>query len=471
MQFVIKNPFERLSFLHQFVLMITVVLVAGVVIIATWIGRQIESSAVNRAASIAAVYVESILAGQLHDWSNVGVVGSETHAAFDRVFVDGPLHRKVLRFKLWDAGGKILYSNDHTQLGRRFPVGDRLSRAFAGALQARISDLDDTDNLPERASWPQLLEVYVPVRAGSQGEVIAVAEFYHSMENLGRDIRVAQQRSWVLVIVAAIVVYFSLLALVRRANATILAQQSKLRSHLQQLHVALAENERMREQLRDAGARSTTLNEQFLHRIAADLHDGPAQEIAFALMRFETLTDAVRDSDSARDQPPQDLRKIEEALRSALGDVRNIAAGLALPGIENLSLADTSRRAVADFERLFGQAASTDIDDGLDKAPIAVKIAVFRLLQESLANSWRHAPDGLPHVHVWREGQQVRVEISDRGAGFDPSSVAESTRLGLRFMRERVRLLGGSFEIESSPGRGTSVRASLPLIPDETTDD
>lgn len=467
MSIALKKPFSHLSFSRQFMLAIIAVLLIGMTVIGTWLGRQIENSEVNRAAAISAIYLESIFAAQLHDWSNGEIVDNKTHAVLDRVFVEGPLRREVLRFKLWDASGHIVYSSDHAQQGRRFPVEEQLAAAFAGTVQARISDLDEADNLPEHARWPQLLEVYVPIRSGTQGEIIAVAEFYHSMESLGRDIRTAQHRSWLLVAAITLAIYLLLFSLVRRANDTIRDQQRDLRHQIQQLHAALDENDRMRERLREAGVSTTTLNEEFLFRIAADLHDGPAQAIAFALMRFDEFAAACRGCALSPGGAAHDLRSIHGALQSSLRDVRKISSGLAMPGIAELSLADTARRAVRDFEHMSGQTVQTEIDEALDKAPLAVKITVYRLLQESLSNCWRHAPGGAPRVHVQQADGQVLVAITDQGTGFDPQTAAVAGRLGLAFMRERVRLLGGIFEIDSAPGRGTCIRARLPLSTDE----
>jgi hypothetical protein len=132
-----------------------------------------------------------------------------------------------------------------------------------------------------------------------------------------------------------------------------------------------------------------------------------------------------------------------------------------------MSLADTVRRAVSDFERVSKQTVITEIDDALNKAPLSVKITVYRLLQESLNNCWRHAQGGEPRIHAQRTEGQILVTITDQGAGFDPQKAAVGGRLGLAFMRERVRLLGGIFEIDSAPGRGTVIRARLPLSTDE----
>ncbi|OHC68634.1 MAG: histidine kinase [Rhodocyclales bacterium GWA2_65_20] len=460
-----RLSFERLSFSRQFLLGSAVVVLVGMAVVGTWLSSEIERSTVNRAAAVAAVYVESILAAQLRPEPGMGLDVSETHALLDRIFVDGPLRRKVVRFKLWDRDGVIRYSSDHGQLGRRFPVDGLLAAAFAGTVQARISDLDEADNPAEREHWQQLLEVLVPVRVGNGSEVGAVAEFYHSTENLARDIASAQQRSWWLVAVTTFAIFLLLRGLVRRADDTILVQQNDLRRQLHDLRAALDENERMRGQLGEAGARTTALNEQFLHRVAADLHDGPAQALAFALMRFDESADACAGCERLQGEAARDMEKvnIRRALRSSLEDVRNIAAGLGLPGITELSLADTARRAVRDFERQAALPVPTEIDGSLIDAPLAIKITVYRLIQESLTNSRRHAPGGTPQVRLQRENGQVRVEIADQGAGFDPAAAARSGRLGLAFMHERIRLLGGTFAVDSAPGRGTCIRAHLPL--------
>lgn len=465
------RSFERVSFSRQFFLTVSVLLAGGMAVIGAWLAMEIERSAVSRAAAVSAVYVESIIAAQLRDTPGVATLPGETHVALDRIFNEGPLRRKVVRFKLWDGTGTIRYSSDHAQLGRSFPVVGMLAAAFAGQLQARISRLEEHDNLAERERWQRLLEVYVPVRAGPRDEIVAVAEFYHATENLDREIRGAQWRSWALVAAAALAVYLLLFGLVRRANDTILHQRDDLRDQLRQLRVAFEENKGMRQRLEEAGAATTALNERFLHRVAADLHDGPAQTLAFALMRFDEQVEACQDCAGSGASAAPELCAIRGALRSSLDDLRNIAAGLGMPGIVALSLAETARRAVRDFERRAELKIEAVIDDSLRDASLATRITVYRLLQESLSNSARHAPGGRPRVRVWQEDGQVRVEVADQGAGFDQAEVACSERMGLAFMQERVRLLGGTFELDTAPGRGTRIRASLPCSTEAATHD
>ncbi len=460
----LNRPFSRLSFSRQFLLLSVLILVGGTLTIGLWLERQLETSAANRAAAITALYVDGILEAQLLERSAAGALTQETRESLDRLFVQGPLHHKVVRFKLWNPDGTVLYSSDHGQEGLRFPVTGHLAAALAGEMKSAMSILDEPQEIMEREHWPRLLEVYVPVH-GKDGRVTAVAEFYHSVENLGREIRAAQRRGWVLVVAGVAATYLLLLGLVRRASNTILGQRNDLRRKLDDLRLALDENERMRERLREAGARTTALNEQFLQRVAADLHDGPAQDMALALLRFETLVQACN---PCRLNAGGDVRTIHKALQSSLEELRAIASGLRMPpGTESLSLADMARRAVRDFERKSGATVETAIDATPGEASLALKITVYRLIQEALTNGWWHARGSAQRVRVGQEDGEVLVEVADQGPGFDPQSASSAGRLGLTFMHERARLLGGVLEVDAAPGRGTLVRARLPLTTDE----
>lgn len=462
------RSFERLSFSRQFLAACTAILIIGMATLGHWLSRQIETSAVNRTAAIAAVYVESILATELRDWDGAGLVDQSTHDILDELFIRGPLHRKVLRFKLWDREGRIAYSSDSQQLGLRFPVEQALAAAFKGQVQAKVSDLNDADNQREHLRWPRLLEVYVPLRTGTPAAIVGVAEFYHSTENLGRDIFDAQRQSWLLVAGSTLAIYLLLYGLVRRADNLIVKQQHDLQQQLAHLRALLHENNQMRQRLSEAGVSTTTLNEQFLRRVAADIHDGPAQTIALAKMRFDELTGTLDAIPGAPHGHAKDMGTVRAALHTALQELRNIAGGLAIPGIAELSLRDTVYRAIRDFERTYGATVELQFDGAADAAPLAVKITLYRVLQESLANCWRHARPATPQVSIRIAANRVLIEIKDAGPGFDPAAVT-TQHLGLAFMRERVRLLGGLFTIDSAPGRGTCIQVDLPLITDTPT--
>lgn len=450
----------RWSFSRQFLAIGVAFFLLGMLASGSWLGRQLETSAVNRAAAISAAYTESILTAELADQPFDGTLAASAVRRLDDIFVEGPLHKKVVRFKLWGADGTVMYSSDAPQRGARFPVGGMLAAAFAGKVQARLTDLDQPDNAPERERWPQLLEVYVPLRIGQDssmtGAVNGVAEFYHSTDGLAREIRTAQAHGWQVIGAASLVICLLLWALFRRADETIVDQAQDLRLQLTQLRAALDENERMRGEVSAAGARTTALNEELLLRIAADIHDGPAQKIAYALMRFDDENDGAGIDRRA----PEAVR---EALRTALVDIRDIASGLGLPLVEPLTLSETVRRAARDSQRQFGLAVRIEVSEEIGTAPLAVKITAYRFIQESLNNARIHAPGSTPVVRAWREADDAWLEVTDQGQGFNADEPRRAGRLGLAFLRERVRLLGGSFVLETAPGSGTTLRARLPI--------
>ena len=95
-------------------------------------------------------------------------------------------------------------------------------------------------------------------------------------------------------------------------------------------------------------------------------------------------------------------------------------------------------------------------------API-IENAVYRIAQEALANACRHSKAEKVLLELVQNGGQIRIEVQDRGVGFNPKNVEES-RFGLAGIRERARLLGGIAIIESQEGQGTRIVAELPIL-------
>ncbi len=466
----LKQPFARLSLTQQFLLVTASILVVGMTVIGSWVGRQIEVNAIHRATSMAAVYVQSMLIAQQRDWSNPKL-DEAAHAALDRLFLSGPLERIVVRLKFWHPDGTIFYSSDKAEIGQRLQMGPLLSAAFQGQIRGQISDLEGGEHADERKLGLRLLEVFVPVRTPGRDAVVAVAEFYYTMADIDRDIAIARQRTWWVVGLSTVAMWLLLRGLVRRANSTIVEQQRDLRAELAHRDVMLAENERMQERLREAGARSTALNERFVQRTAANLHDGPAQDLALVLLRLESVTEPCIDCGRANEKRGKDIFALRQALNVSLADLRTIASDLRMPpGMDQLSLTETAERAVRDFERKYEQTVVTDIaaDESARIAPVAIKIAAYRMIQETLANGWWHARGCTQRVRVVFTGGKACIEVSDQGPGFDVERTADFGRLGLALLSERVQILGGSIEIDSGPGKGTRIKAWLPLSLEET---
>ena len=443
-----------------------VVLLVGMLVMGTWLSSAIEKRVIHHEGAIFALYVESIISDHVDLRSSDGSLSDANMIALDRLFFGTKLGEHVVMVKIWSRDGRVLYSTNLELVGRQFEVKPALAAAFRGETLSHISALTDEEHESERQRWSQLIETYAPVHDRKSGSIMGVAEIYQTTDILARAVGTARLQSWIVVIVATLIMYLLLAALIRRASNTIAAQQDELREKVTQLTTLLAQNEQLHERVRRAGARTTALNERFLHRIAADLHDGPAQGLALALMRMETLADACSTCPAtiAMERTVGDeFRTLRSALQSARDDLHAVAAGLPLPEIEQLSLAETARRAVRDYERKAGLAVPLTVDNVPGEVPLPVKITLYRLLQESLANGFRHGGAPSQRVQLTRFEDQLVVEVTDSGKGFDPQAAVANGRLGLAGMRERVEILGGTFSVQSAPGHGTLVRAALPL--------
>ncbi|MCA9872416.1 MAG: sensor histidine kinase [Anaerolineales bacterium] len=457
--------FRKLTLARQYILVSLLVMLGGMLVIGVWIGRQIETAVSNRTAAVTALYVDSYISPHLQGLTQAETPAGVDVEALERLLVDTSLGEQIVSFKIWSPDGVILYSPNPDLIGQQFELDGGLADAFAGAVVTEVSDLEKPEQAYERQFWNTLIETYAPSRAAGSGEIIAVSEFYQTSDALEAEIRAAQYRSWLVVGVVMTAVYLLLAGLVGRASRTIVLQQERLQENVTQLHALLDQNEQLHGRIRRAAARSTALNEQYLRRISADIHDGPAQDLALALLRIEPLADAL----SLAPDAANDFQTIQTAMESAMSDLRTISAGLRLPEIEQSSLTETIQRATYDFESKTGSPVVITLGPLPAEAPLPVKITLFRIIKEALANSYRHADSSGQTVHVYEVEGNLYMEISDAGRGFDPTAVPGG-HLGLVAMRERVELLGGQFEVHSQPGSGTTIRALLPLTPTEVDD-
>jgi signal transduction histidine kinase len=453
-----SGPAPHWSLARQYLLASLIVAITGVLITGVWIGHQIESSVLDRTAGIAALYVDSVVSPNLQTLAqdNRWLTPADT-AALDELMTSSGLGQGVVLFKIWSLDGRILYSPDQSLVGQQFPLDPGLARAGTGEVSTDISVLDEPENTHERLRFNRLVEVYAPVREVASGRVIAVDEFYLRPDALDTEIRDAQLRSWAVVGVIGLFTYLLLASIVKRGSDTIRRQQLELQRRLDQ-------NLRLHERIRQAAGRTTALNEQALRRISADLHDGPGQALALALLRLDALqTPCAAHQPGNCKRTHADFSTVHGAVRDALTDLRAISAGLRTPELSALSITEVACRAIDDHERRCCVHVSRRLEKLPEQAPLATKIALLRTLQEALSNATRHGKGADLVVELTGKSDMLRLTVTDHGPGFDPQLIERSGRLGLAGMRERAELLGGTFEIQSAPGLGTTVRLSWPL--------
>ncbi len=250
-------------------------------------------------------------------------------------------------------------------------------------------------------------------------------------------------------------------------NQTIERQRQELQEKVLTLHRLLEQNEVLRSRLVLAATRSTTLNERFLRRLSAELHDGPAQDLGFALLKLDSNQLQAVAQNAAPEQQARytkELETIQASIARALSEMRAIASGMCLPELEQLSLKETLLRVINNHKRRSQTEVEFVLEETPEELPLPVKITLYRLVQESLTNAFKHAGGKGQAVHLFSKDEHLHLEVSDAGSGFEPNtSLEHSDGLGLLGMRERVESVGGNFEIDSQLGVGTKVKIVLPL--------
>lgn len=465
---------QRFTLVQQFMIASLVVLVSSMLGVGWWVGQHIRHGVIHQTAATTALYVDSFVAPYLQGLTHTETLQPAQMRALQGLFQDTPLGQHIVAFKVWDARGVILYSTNAAMIGQYFPPAGERSRAWRGEVVAEISALQDDENYLERQHWPRLLEIYSPVRLYGTSQIIAVAEFYHTVADLEQTIAAAQRQSWLVVAGAALFVHLLLVGIVRGGHTTIVRQQQEAQERMAQLTTLLAQNADLHERVQRAAIRTTTRNERFLRRISAELHDGPAQALSLALLRLESALEqrqggpeAVADST----QQGSELELIQRLLRQALDDMRTLAAGLRLPELETLTLADTLLRVVRGHEHHTHTQVVLLHADLPQQVPFSVKITLYRLIQEALYNAFRHGGGLGQQVRVTYAKDALTVHVTDQGPGFEWTKVEnQAGHLGLLGMRERVESLGGHFQIKTGSGQGTTVIAQVPLATGEGED-
>ena len=203
------------------------------------------------------------------------------------------------------------------------------------------------------------------------------------------------------------------------------------------------------------------LHEQERKLVAYEIHDGLAQHLAGALYRFQSIP-PLRDGDPAAAERLQ--HEGIELLREALGETRRLIGGLRPPVLDEDGIVPAIEYLVAEHKRHDGIEVDFIHEPDIDRLAPPLEAAVFRIVQESLTNACRYSQSPKVSVELRRINGHVYVDVRDSGVGFDPANVPRD-HFGLRGIRERARLLGGTAVIETAPRKGTHVAVELPLTP------
>lgn len=445
----------------RFLIASTIVICTTMICVGAWIDSRIKKSVVQNAAAASARYMEALIGPAVQEMAQRTTLTPRAKLVISDLIEDTSLGRSILEIKIWRSDGTIAFSSDGRHVGEKPPMTTELAGALSGRVMADFDDKTDIESVDERLYGKPIFEVYAPLYERNTDRIVAISEFYEDATELIRDFTIARQQSWLVVGALTFGMLALLFGIVHRGSLLILTQKGALETQINELALLLKQNEDLRARVTSANSSCAKVSDQVLSRVGADLHDGPAQLLSFALLRLHEVSAGLPADIVARRADAIDA--VTRATQDALKEIRNISAGVSVPEVDRLPAAAVLRMAIDQHERRTGTVVREDIGDLPCDLSSALKICAFRLVQEGLNNAFRHASGLGQTVRAVKQGPVVIVEVSDRGQGFvqDGQSTGNGT-LGLCGLRHRIEALGGSFSVTSVAGSGTILTAMLP---------
>jgi signal transduction histidine kinase len=192
-------------------------------------------------------------------------------------------------------------------------------------------------------------------------------------------------------------------------------------------------------------------------RLARELHDETGQALTSILLGLQSIRAARSDADADRA-----VAQVREMVVQALQDVRRLAVELRPSALDDFGLAPAVERLAATFGERTGIRTALEANLPGGRMPPEIETVLYRVIQEALTNVVKHAGAERVSIVIAQRGSGISVVVEDDGRGFDADEVREDA-LGVVGMRERVALVGGTLEVESAPGAGTTVAAYVPV--------
>lgn len=225
----------------------------------------------------------------------------------------------------------------------------------------------------------------------------------------------------------------------------------------------LEKSRQMQEELRQLSRQLLTAQEEERMKISRELHDVIAQTLTGINVRLGALkAEATASSEKLQKKITRTQRLVEESVDI----VHKFACELRPTALDDLGLIPALKSFMKDFIANTGVRVSLKVSAKIEHSNATIRTALYRVAQEALNNVARHAQASHAEVDIHCLDGAIRMEITDNGTGFEVEGTSGSKkpgRLGLLGMRERVEMVGGSFSVESAPGKPTAIRIEIPL--------
>lgn len=232
------------------------------------------------------------------------------------------------------------------------------------------------------------------------------------------------------------------------------------------------QNASLYQDLADEKEHLLEVEEEARKKLARDLHDGPTQTIAAIAMRMTIIQKMLQ---VQPDEVPDELKKIEDLARKTTSEIRHMMFTLRPLALESQGLEAALEQLADKFQTVYSQRVVIKVGHDVEAVLTTHQSGtIFYLIEEAVNNARKHAQSEVIRASVQRFEDQVMVEISDNGVGFDVEAVGDNyegrTSLGMVNLHERTELIDGHLTIDSAPGKGTRITIVAPLDPAGTNE-
>ncbi|MFD1327189.1 sensor histidine kinase [Mycoplana ramosa] len=413
-------------------LTVAVMAVAGY-LITTMVARD----TVGATAASTALFMQAITGKHIPHLSGFQSLDSETVQDLESLFAADAFKQRFPFVEIWSPESTVLYSTSRELIGQRFDPPAGLQRALAGEVAAEYTDLQAREH-SSRGFRSQFLEVYSPLRA-VDGRIVAVAEVHESAEPLRQQLAHLEATTWAVVGGSTLLFVGGLFSIVHRGSRTIERQDAELRQRLAKAQSISEQNSVLKDRARKASVRASDVNERFLKAIGADLHDGPVQLLAFAILQASHL--ATVNKTNERETC---ISILVSTLQHATREIRAISKGLLMPELDDLPLKSVVMEAINAHEMRTGTTVEFDLDEIDVKMSPVVTACVYRFMQEGLNNAYRHGTADWHKVEARLANQELAVAVLNPVGPPKKRAVRGDRGLGLVGIRSRVESLGGN---------------------------
>jgi len=222
------------------------------------------------------------------------------------------------------------------------------------------------------------------------------------------------------------------------------------------------ELQQSQEELRALGAQLISAQEDERRRLSRELHDDMNQRLAMVAIHIQSVQGSLPESDPMQET----LQHLNQEVTSLSDNVRNLAHQLHPSILDDLGLVVALQSFIEDFSKWEHIPVTFQSQDVPPILPQDIALCVYRVTQECLRNVAKHARADHVSVEVTGVETGLQLVIKDNGKGFKPEAVRPGTRgLGLIGMKERIRVVQGTFDVKASEGKGTTTTAWIPLSP------